>query len=100
MKKEDWKELNEKSHYNSLKKQDIEHRKLIKKLQIEVRNLKEQSKLFGVGIELPTEKEITLESNRQAKYENIPDRPNQNLSKYLGFMNCLNWLKDKNKVKR
>ena len=60
MKKEDWKELNEKSHYNSLKKQDIEHRKLIKKLQIEVRNLKEQSKLFGVGISLESREQKIL----------------------------------------
>jgi hypothetical protein len=41
MKTEDWKELNEKSHYYSLQKQNIEHRKLIRKLQNEVKSLKE-----------------------------------------------------------
>lgn len=32
--------LNQFNHYNSLKKQDTEHRKLIRKLQIEIRELK------------------------------------------------------------
>jgi len=33
--------MNELSHYNSLKKQDLEHRKLIKKLQLEIKALKQ-----------------------------------------------------------
>lgn len=37
--------LNEKSHYESLKIQDIEHRKLIKKLQLELNKIKSQNNL-------------------------------------------------------
>ena len=33
--------MNELSAYRSLKKQDFEHRKLIKKLQLEIRTLKQ-----------------------------------------------------------
>ncbi|MDC7994443.1 hypothetical protein [Altibacter sp. HG106] len=48
MKQEDWKELNEKSHYRALQKQDTENRKLIKKLQLEREELKKQLFLYGV----------------------------------------------------
>tara|TARA_R110002167_G_scaffold279547_1_gene485377 strand:+ start:170 stop:403 length:234 start_codon:yes stop_codon:yes gene_type:complete len=40
---------NEISHYESLKKQDIGHRKLIKKLQLNKKALKEQLILSGVS---------------------------------------------------
>lgn len=40
MKNKDWVISNERSHYESLKKQDIEHRKLIRKLQHEIKSLR------------------------------------------------------------
>ena len=58
------------------------------------------SLLFGVVTELPTNEEINIESNKQATCINGMGNEYQNLSKYLGFVNCINWLKDKNKVKR
>jgi len=51
MNTEDWKIVNEKSHYRSLQKTDIEHRKLIKKLQAEIKTLKQALNL-GVVIKL------------------------------------------------
>jgi hypothetical protein len=41
---------NEISHYESLKKQDTENRKLIRKLQIDKEELTEQLRLHGVGV--------------------------------------------------
>ena len=37
--------MNELSHYESLKNQDLEHRKLIKKLQLEIKALKQGQSL-------------------------------------------------------
>lgn len=37
--------MNELSHYESLKKQDLEHRRLIKKLQVEIKSLKQGQSL-------------------------------------------------------
>jgi len=48
MTQEDWTKMNKESHYNSLIKQDLAHRELIKKLQLERDELKKQLKLYGV----------------------------------------------------
>jgi hypothetical protein len=48
MTQEDWTKMNKESHYNSLIKQDLANRKLIKKLQLERDELKKQLKLYGV----------------------------------------------------
>ncbi len=47
MTQEDWTKMNKESHYNSLIKQDLAHRKLIKKLQLERDELKKQLKLYN-----------------------------------------------------
>jgi len=49
MTQEDWTKMNKESHYNSLIKQDLAHRKLIKKLQLERDELKKQLRIGGVS---------------------------------------------------
>ena len=48
MTQEDWTKMNKESHYNSLIKQDLANRKLIRKLQLERDELKKQLKLYDV----------------------------------------------------
>ena len=55
MTQEDWTKMNKESHYNSLIKQDLAHRKLIKKLQLERDELKKQLRIGGVSFELPSD---------------------------------------------
>jgi len=66
----------------------------------EFKAIKQVLKLQVVAITLPSNEEINIESNKQATCINGMGNEYQNLSKYLGFVNCINWLKDKNKVKR
>ena len=44
--------MNELSHYESLKKQDLENRKLIKKLQLEIKKLKQGQSLPIIMLEI------------------------------------------------
>ena len=50
MTQEDWSKMNKESHYNSLIKQDLAHRKLIKKLQLERDELKKQLRIVVNGL--------------------------------------------------
>lgn len=54
--------MNELSHYESLKKQDLEHRKLIKKLQLEIKALKQ-------GRSLPIDSVSNCDHNPKRPYK-------------------------------
>lgn len=59
--------------------------------------LKKQSKLFGVGITLPTEKEMIIESRKEAdKYSHNTDVLSWNAIN-KGFEKCYRWIRDKEK---
>jgi len=53
--------------------------------------------LYGVGSSLPSKEETDFEANRQADFINIFGEKRQNLSRYQGFMNCVNWYAEKMK---
>jgi len=86
---------NEISHYKSLIKQDTANRILIKKLQLDKQELKQQLSLNGVVASLPTTKEIEsrikhVVENSFEDYEAVEKREYS-----LGFRACFNWLKIK-----
>ena len=58
--------MNELSHYESLKKQDLEHRKLIKKLQLEIKALKQTKQRFNVLLKRFT-KQVTESKTTDSK---------------------------------
>ena len=58
--------MNELSHYESLKKQDLEHRKLIKKLQLEIKALKQTKQRFNVLLKRFT-KQVTESESTDSK---------------------------------
>lgn len=57
----------------------------------------EKLNLHAVVASLPSKKEIDFEANRQADFINIFNEKRQNLNKFLGFMNCVNWYAEKMK---
>ena len=61
MTQEDWTKMNKESHYNSLIKKDTANRQLIKKLQLEKEELKQQLNLSGVVKSLEIKEEIVFE---------------------------------------
>lgn len=91
MTQEDWTKMNKESHYNSLIKQDLENRKLIKKLQLERDELKKQLKLYGVVGSLPASKEEAL-SKRKILADKYYRNDSCESAFALGFINCYEWL--------
>lgn len=58
MTQEDWTKMNKESHYNSLIKQDLANRKLIRKLQLERDELKQQLRIGVVSKSFNSEDEL------------------------------------------
>jgi len=80
---------NQISHYENLKKQDLQHRELIRKLQGEIQTLKaNQSK--------PTDEEAEKKIRYLIREGQIKNKPGEEYKEeYLGFMACFNWLRDR-----
>ena len=85
MKQEDWTKINEKSHYRTLQKQDFEHRKLIKKIQVERDELKKQLALCNVSCQREQLSQYNAFVNMQYHGVSLDD---DDIDEFNDWLNC------------